>query len=257
MTVTRYSVPAQDPAGERAAVVAFSFHRQVPSPASLADVAAYPPLARMFSIPSTDTFKLTASAIAVPGRKLTALLAGLTPVRPDSLEVTATSTWGSLPGLAPYHLFKATHQSAWIAGAGKPVLRLRWQGKRTIHRMVIEPVQGFAAAPESIKIASPDGVRFATIGLDGITAIVPPLKTDEMSISFPQVEYTGSAQPTSGQPVQLPVGISRMYIPALNGLVAQGAVGAGQVLGTLRPGPVADDRRPALSHPGLRRQSAT
>ena len=202
-------------------MVAFSFHRQVPSPASLADVAAYPPLARMFSIPSADTFKLTASAIAVPGRKLTALLDGLTPVRPDSLEVTATSTWGSLPGLAPYHLFKATHQSAWIAGAGKPVLRLRWQGKRTIHRMVIAPVQGFAAAPESIKIASPDGVRFATVGLDGITAIVPPLKTNEMSISFPQVEYTGSAQPTSGQPVQLPVGISRIYIPALNGLVAR------------------------------------
>ncbi|HEY3908209.1 MAG TPA: alpha-(1-_3)-arabinofuranosyltransferase family protein [Streptosporangiaceae bacterium] len=221
VTVTRYSAPAQAPAGERAAVVAFSFHRQVPSPASLADVAAYPPLARMFSIPSTDAFRLTASAIAVPGRKLTALLDGLTPVRPDSLEVTATSTWGSLPGLAPYHLFKATHQGAWIAGAGKPVLRLRWQGKRTIHRMVIEPVPGFAAAPESIKIASPDGVRFATVGLDGITAIVPPLKTDEMSISFPQVEYTGSAQPTLGQPVQLPVGISRMYIPALNGLVAR------------------------------------
>ncbi len=130
----------------------------------------------MFSIPSQDTFKVAASAIAIPGRKLNSLLAGLTPARPDSLEVTATSTWGSLPGLAPYHLFKATNQSAWIAGAGKPVLRLRWQGKRTIHRMVIEPVPGFAAAPESIRIDSPNGDRYATVGLDGITAIVPPLK---------------------------------------------------------------------------------
>src|SRR5262249_43069947 len=159
-----------------------------------------------------------ANAIAIPGRKLNGLLAGLTPARPDSLEVTATSTWGSLPGLAPYHLFKATHQSAWIAGAGKPVLRLRWRGKRTIHRMVIEPVRGFAAAPESIKIDSPHGTRYASVGLDGITAIVPPLKTDRMSISFPVVAFATSAQPVSGQPVQLPVGIAKLYIPALNGL---------------------------------------
>jgi len=221
VTVTRYSVPAQDPVGKRAPVVAFSFHRQLPSPGSLADVAAYPPMARMFTIPGTDTFKIAASAIAIPGRKLNALLAGLTPARPDSLEVTATSTWGSLPSLAPYHLFKATHQSAWIAGAGKPVLRLRWQGKRTIHRMVIQAVQGFAAAPESIKIDSPNGTRYASVGLDGITAIVPPLKTDQMSISFPVVSYTTSAQPVFGQPVQLPVGLARLYIPALNGLVAR------------------------------------
>ncbi|HEX9623340.1 MAG TPA: alpha-(1-_3)-arabinofuranosyltransferase family protein [Streptosporangiaceae bacterium] len=221
VTVTRYSVPAQDPAGKRAPVVSFSFHRQVPSPASLADVAAYPPLARMFTIPGTDSFKITAIAIAIPGRKLNALLAGLTPTRSDSLEVTATSTWASLPSLAPYHLFKATHQSAWIAGAGKPVLRLAWRGKRTIHRMVIDPVQGFAAAPESIKIDSPNGTRYATVGLDGITAIVPPLRTNRMNISFPVVTYSTSAQPVSGQPVQLPVGISRIYIPALTGLVAR------------------------------------
>ncbi|HET7014102.1 MAG TPA: alpha-(1-_3)-arabinofuranosyltransferase family protein [Streptosporangiaceae bacterium] len=221
VTVTRYSAPAEDPAGKRAPVVAFSFHRQLPSPGSLADVAAYPPMARMFTIPGTDTFKIAASAIAIPGRKLDALLAGLTPTRPDSLEVTTTSTWGSLPSLAPYHLFKATHQSAWIAGAGKPVLRLQWKGKRTIHRMVIQAVQGFAAAPESIKIDSPDGTRYASLGLDGITAIVPPLKTDQMSISFPVVSYTTSAQPVSGQPVELPVGLARLYIPALNGLVAR------------------------------------
>jgi arabinofuranan 3-O-arabinosyltransferase len=221
VTVTRYSAPAQDPAGQQAPVVAFSFHRQVPSPGSLADVAGYPPMARMFTIPSQDTFKITASAIAIPGRKLNDLLAGLTPARPDSLEVTATSTWGSLPSLAPYHLFKATHQSAWIAGAGKPVLRLRWQGMRTIHRMVIQAVSGFAAAPESIRIDSPHGTRYASLGLDGITAIVPPLKTDRMSISFPVVSYTTSAQPVSGQPAQLPVGLARLYIPALNGLVAR------------------------------------
>jgi arabinofuranan 3-O-arabinosyltransferase len=201
-------------------VIAFSFRRQVPSPASLADVASYPPLARQFVTRSFASFKLTASAIAVPGQRLDALLAGLTPGRKHALEVTASSTWGSLPDLEPLNLFKAHHQGSWIAGAGRPVLRLSWQGRRTIQQMVILPVQGFGAAPESIKITSPNGVRFASVGLDGLTEIVPPLTTDRISISFPVVEYATAGQSASGQPIQLPVGLSKLSIPALDGLTA-------------------------------------
>ncbi|HUD36062.1 MAG TPA: alpha-(1-_3)-arabinofuranosyltransferase family protein [Streptosporangiaceae bacterium] len=220
VTLTRYSAPAEDPAGQSAQVIAFSFHRQVPSPASLADVASYPPLARQIVTRSFASFKLTASAIAVPGQRLDALLAGLTPAHKHALEVTASSTWGSLPDLAPINLFKAHHQGSWIAGAGSPVLRLSWQGRRTISQLVILPVPGFGAAPESIKITSPNGVRFASVGLDGLTEIVPPLRTDRMSISFPVVEYATAGQSASGQPIQLPVGLSKLSIPALDGLTA-------------------------------------
>ena len=220
VTVTRYSLVAQDQAGKQAAQVAFSFHRQVPSPASLADLTVYPPMARQFVTPSATVLKLSATAIAIPGHNLNALLARLTPAPKHTLVVTASSTWGSLPSLAPSNLFKAGHQSSWIAGAANPVLRLSWQGKRTIRRMVILPVPGFGAAPESIKIASPGGVRYASIGLDGFTEIVPPLTTDRMTISFPVVQYATTPQPVSGQLVQLPVGLSKLSIPALAGLRA-------------------------------------
>ncbi len=218
LRVTRYSLPAQDPAGRQAGLLAFSFHRQLPSPATLADISAYPPLARIVVTRSLASFRLAASAIAVPGRRLDELLAKLTPNRKHELEVTASSTFGSLPDLGPVNLFKVTDPGSWIAGSGRPVLRLSWQGKRTIRRMVIAPVSEFGAAPESIKVTSPDGTRFASIGLDGLTELVPPLRTDRMSISFPVVQYTAGAPTGTGQGSQLPVGLSKLDIPALHGL---------------------------------------
>ncbi len=109
VTVTRYLKPSQARAGETAAATAFSFVQQVPSPASLSNVAAYPPLARTFTTPVQGSFHLGASAIAVPGAPLDAVLTSLTPVRGNTLEVTASSTYGSLPGLAPANLFRRDH----------------------------------------------------------------------------------------------------------------------------------------------------
>jgi arabinofuranan 3-O-arabinosyltransferase len=218
VTVTRYLQPAQSIAGRNAAAVAFSFQRQVPSPASLANVAAYPPMARRFSTAGPAAYRFSASAIAVPGPALDAILARLTPVRAGALEVTASSTYGSLPSLAPANLFRVRNPGSWIAGGRNAVLNLTWHGARTIRRMTIRSLPGFAAAPKTVKITSPHGVRYASLGLDGLTEIVPPLTTTRMSISFPVLQYATVAQPGSGQPVQLPVGLSGLSIPALNGL---------------------------------------
>ena len=218
VTVTRFLQPPQSIAGRDAAAAAFSFQRQVPSPASLANVAAYPPMARRFSTEGPAAYRFGASAIAVPGRALDAILAGLTPVRQGTLEVTASSTYGSLPSLAPANLFRARHPGSWIAGGRNAVLNLTWHGARTIRRMTIRPLPGFAAAPKTVKITSPDGVRYASVGLDGLTEIVPALTTTRMSISFPVLQYATVAQPVSGQAVQLPVGLSGLSVPALNGL---------------------------------------
>jgi arabinofuranan 3-O-arabinosyltransferase len=213
--VTRYLEPAQDPAGEAARATAFSFERQIPSPASLANVAAYPALARIFTTAAPGPFAFRASAIAVPGPALDAILTSLTPVSRDTLEVTASSTYGSLPGLAPANLFRPDHPGPWIAGGQHAALRLSWLTKRTITRMVIQPLPGLAAAPESIKITSPQGVRYASVGLGGLTEIVPPLTTNQMTISFPVIQYATAVQSVSGQPVRLPVGMSAVSVPAL------------------------------------------
>ncbi|MDR2985625.1 MAG: alpha-(1-_3)-arabinofuranosyltransferase family protein, partial [Nocardiopsaceae bacterium] len=216
--VTRLLRPAQDPAGRRAPSTAFSFDQSVPSPASLANVAAYPQLARTFEAAKGGRFSFGGTAMAVPGKDLDAILTSLTPVRRKTLQVTASSTYGSLPSLTPANLFRRHDPGAWIAGSQHASLTLSWRGMRTIRRMVIQPLPGIAAAPESIKITSPEGVRYASVGLGGQTAIVPPLRTNQMTISFPVVQYATSAQPISGQPVRLPVGLSRLSIPALDGL---------------------------------------
>jgi arabinofuranan 3-O-arabinosyltransferase len=196
----------------------FSFNQSVPSPASLANVAAYPPLARTFESAASGRFKFGATAIATPGPELDTILTSLTPVRRKTLAVTASSTYGSLPSLAPANLFRRHKPGAWIAGSRNASLTLSWRGMRTIRRMVFQPLPGLAAAPESIKITSPHGVRDATVGLGGQTAIVPPLRTNQMTISFPVVQYATSSQPISGQPARLPVGLSSLSIPALTGL---------------------------------------
>ena len=215
--VTRYLKLSQARAGEMAAT-AFSFEQQVPSPASLANVAAYPPLARTFTTPGQGSFRLGANAIAVPGSALDAVLTSLTPVRGNTLEVTASSTYRSLPGLAPANLFRLDHPGPWIAGGQHATLRLSWPGTRTIRRLVLQPLPGLSAAPEAVKITSPQGIRYASVGLGGLTQIVPPLTTSQMTISFPVVQFATTVQPISGQLVRLPVGLSKLSIPALRGL---------------------------------------
>ncbi|HEX5288540.1 MAG TPA: alpha-(1-_3)-arabinofuranosyltransferase family protein, partial [Streptosporangiaceae bacterium] len=106
--VQRLLRPAQDPAGQRAPVQTFSFAQQLPSPALLGGAAAYPPLARTFTTTAaTAPLRLTATAMALPGPALTALLSRLTPPAAGQLRVTATSTLGSLPALAPAQLLSS------------------------------------------------------------------------------------------------------------------------------------------------------
>src|SRR5580692_5585819 len=76
--VTRLLQPASDGlAGERAQSVSFSFHQQVPSPFAYADPAATAPMARTFTMARPATLRLEASALALPGPGLDAILDAL------------------------------------------------------------------------------------------------------------------------------------------------------------------------------------
>jgi len=118
--VQRLLRPAQDPAGRRAPVQAFSFAQQLPSPALLGSAAAYPPLARTFATTAAAPLRMTATAMALPGRALTTLLRRLTPAGPGQLQVTATSTLGSLPALAPAQLLSAPPPASTGSGQAAP-----------------------------------------------------------------------------------------------------------------------------------------
>ena len=216
--VTRLLQPAEDPAGEQAASTVFSFHQQVPSPLADADPTEVAPMARTFTVPSAATLRLQASALALPGPGLDALLDKIKPPGPSQLQVAVAATPGQLPAGFPASLISGTKGMPWTADAPSPVIHLSWQGKRRIASLIVRPATGLPSTPLTVKITSPDGIRTAGIGPGGLVTF-PPLTTDRIDVSFPRVRQATIVTST-GQLETLPVRLSRLAVPALAGLRA-------------------------------------
>ncbi len=212
--VTRLLQPAEDPAGRQAASVAFSFHQQVPSPFSFADPRAVPPMARTYTLADPAALVLRASALALPGPGLDALLDKIRPPGRGVLQVSAASTPGARTAQFPVSLFSGSGGAAWIADTAHPVIHLSWQGKRRITSLIAAPAAGGVSSPLAVEITSPDGTRRASIGFGGVVTFQRPLVTDRINVSFPRVQQASTVNST-GQLVTLPLGLSRLSVPAL------------------------------------------
>jgi arabinofuranan 3-O-arabinosyltransferase len=221
VTVTRYLEPAQDPAGARAASTVYSFQQQVPSPAATSGPQASPLLARTFQTSAPQRFTVTAFAVATPGAVLDRLIASLEPASGSAFAVTASSTWDSLPQFGPDNLFSAAGGHPWLASPAdtSPHLQVTWRGRRTIGELVLSPAaDGSATFPSSVEVTSQQGVRLAAVGPGGVARLTPPLRTSQLSVSFPGTQPVATS--VDGQPEQLPVGLSKLTIPGLAGLHA-------------------------------------
>jgi arabinofuranan 3-O-arabinosyltransferase len=217
--VTRLLQPAQDPAGQQAASVVFSFHQQVPSPFAFADPDATPPMARRFTVARPATLRLQASALAVPGPGLDALLDQISPPGPGVLQVSVATTPGALPAGFPASLISGSGGTPWTADTASPVIHLSWHGRRRIASLVVRPVAGLPSGPLTVKITSPDGTRQASIGPGGVVRFTTPLTTDRIDVSFPRV-HAATIVTSTGQLETVPVRLSRLSVPALAGLRA-------------------------------------
>jgi arabinofuranan 3-O-arabinosyltransferase len=221
--VTRLLQPAEDPAGGQAASVAFSFHQQVPSPFAFADPAATAPMARAFTVTRPAALRLEASALALPGPGLDALLDSLPgrsgPPGPGVLQVSVASTPGAEPPGFPASLISGSAGMPWTAESTSPVIHLSWQGRRRIGSLIVRPATGLPSAPLTVKITSPDGTRQASIGPGGQVRFATPLTTDRIDVSFPRVRQA-TVVTSTGQLETLPVRLSRLSVPALAGLRA-------------------------------------
>jgi len=215
--VTRLLRPAQEPDGKNAPSFGFSFHQQVPSPLSLANPASVAPLARTFTTSDPASLRLSASALAVPGAGLDSVLDQTALPGKGVLQVSVAATTSTLPGTLPPSLLTAGDTIGWLATTPHPVIHLSWQGKRRIRSMVVEPAQDGASAPATVRITSPAGVRQGAIGPTGLVVFSKPLVTDRIDVSFPNVRQASVLNPF-GQPVTLPLGLSRLSVPALAGL---------------------------------------
>ena len=207
--VTRLLQPAEDPAGQRAASVSFSFHQQVPSPVTFADPAGTAPMARTFTLPQPAALRLSATALAVPGAGLDALLDKIPPPGRGFLQVGVAT---AAPWSGPASLIRGSGPQPLITDSANPVIHLSWHGKRRIRSLIVQPAGG--SVPQTVEIRSPAGTRQAGVGFGGLVVFKQPLTTDRLDVSFPRVQQAITVSST-GQRSTLPVELSRLSVPAL------------------------------------------
>ncbi|MFD8543932.1 alpha-(1-_3)-arabinofuranosyltransferase family protein [Streptomyces sp. NPDC059649] len=191
-----------------------SLHRGS-DPGGLSPVSAEVGLHRQFRTGSPAPYAVSGTALPVPGPELDTLLDRIAPEQKDRITATADSTsFGFGQSLSPRNLVDGDLTTAWIAG-DKPTLHLRWPGKKKIDQIVLAAAGGISTRPEQILINSPDGAATAGVDENG-QARFDPITTDRLDITISRVKELTLHNPVAGQALQLPVGLSEVYLPALD-----------------------------------------
>ncbi|MBT2528727.1 DUF3367 domain-containing protein [Streptomyces sp. ISL-99] len=190
-----------------------SLHRGS-DPGGLSPVSAEVGLHRQFSTATEGTYSLQATALPVPGDELDKLLYTLAPDQRRRLTATADSTSRLGTSLTPRNLVDGDLTTAWIAGAN-PTLHLRWPGKKPISEIVFAAAGGLSTRPEQVEISSPDGATTASVDENGL-ARFEPIRTDRLDIKITRSSPLTVHNPVADAEMQLPVGLSEVYVPALD-----------------------------------------
>lgn len=209
--VTRMLELPSDAPREGADSTVYSLRRGS-DPGGLSSVAAEVGLHRQFTAQEAGPYKVSAGAVPVPGEDLDKLLFELTGER-DKIEVSADSTARLGTSLSPRNLTDGDLTTAWIAGE-RPVLHLSWPEKKEIGEIVFAAAGGLSTRPEQVQISSPDGTAVASVDENGM-ARFSPIRTDRMDITISRQAPLTVHNPVADDQLQLPVGLSEVYIPAL------------------------------------------
>ncbi|GHH36417.1 alpha-(1-_3)-arabinofuranosyltransferase domain-containing protein [Streptomyces candidus] len=190
-----------------------SLHRGS-DPGGLSPVSAEVGLHRQFTIREEGAYSLKATALPVPGDALDQLLYRQAPDQRRMLTATADSTAKLGTSLSPRNLVDGDLTTSWISGS-KSVLHLRWPEKRPVGEIVFAAAGGLSTRPEQVEISSPDGAATASVDQNGL-ARFEPINTDRLDITITQVAPLTIHNPVAEGELQLPVGLSEVYVPALD-----------------------------------------
>ena len=180
-----------------------------------------PAMARQFTIPKAMTASVTGYAVPLPSATLEQLLGFLAHAPATSLKVTASSWLGDLPRFRAENLVSDATRP-WLAGEGDttPSLQLSWSKRRTINSISLT-LSSQASRPTRIAITSASGTRLVlTVPKKGGVIDFPPLTTDSLKVQILSLSPNDQLSPLTGVESPLPVGLSRIAIPALNATVA-------------------------------------
>ncbi|MGH3739030.1 MAG: hypothetical protein ACRDT6_26045, partial [Micromonosporaceae bacterium] len=182
---------------------------------------------------SKQTYRLSATALPRTG--------GAPEVRaPGSpLGVTATSQLAGDPAVSPFLAVDGNPDTAWVADVTDltPILRLRWQGARTVDRIRITPArQPAAAAPAAITVRTLQGSVDAKLK-NGVASF-PAITTDHLDIVFPLVTKVPLDPSERRSDKSATLGIAELSIPGMEDV-------------TVRPAPDQKMTLPCGTGPGV------
>ncbi|MGI5460867.1 alpha-(1-_3)-arabinofuranosyltransferase [Streptomyces sp. CA-249302] len=201
-----------DDADKTAAAQIVSLHRAA-DPTGLSPTGTESGLHRRFSTATAGTYELKASAVPVTGDALDKLLYKVAPGRRDQIVATADSTAQLGAGLSARNLTDGDLTTAWIAG-DRPTIHLHWKGKQSIGEMVLAPAGGLSSRPTQVHITSPYGDTIAAVDENGRVDF-DPITTDRLDITITKTAPLTLYNPAADENLQLPVGLTEAYIPAL------------------------------------------
>ncbi|MFI1400371.1 alpha-(1-_3)-arabinofuranosyltransferase family protein [Streptomyces sp. NPDC020681] len=210
--VTRLLRLPTDAHGNEARAEVFSLHRGS-DPGGLSPISAEEGLHRRFSAGQGGDFTVTAKALPVPGEALDRLITSADPRQGRRITATADSTSRLGNGLSPRNLVDEDLTTAWIAG-DRPVIHLRWTGRRTVDEIVLAAAGGLSTRPEQVLISTPNGAATAAVDENGL-ARFEPITTDRLDIIISRAAPLTVHNPVADDRMQLPVGLSEVYVPAL------------------------------------------
>ncbi|MER5380200.1 alpha-(1-_3)-arabinofuranosyltransferase family protein [Streptomyces sp. NPDC002688] len=211
--VTRLLRLPTDASGSDASSEIVSLHRST-DPTGLSPTGTEAGLHRLFSTSTSGTYTMRANAVPVPGEELDKLLYEAAPEQRNRITATADSTARLGAGLSARNLTDGDLTTAWIAG-GNPTIHLSWPGKQPVSSLVLAPAGGLSTRPTKIDISSPDGAAIAGVDENG-WARFDPITTDHLDITVTETAPLTVHNPVAGADLQLPVGLTEAYVPALD-----------------------------------------
>ncbi|MGW2385768.1 DUF3367 domain-containing protein [Streptomyces sp. NPDC001658] len=190
-----------------------SLHRTA-DPAGFSPTGTEAGLHRTFSTNTSGTYEVRASAVPVSGEALDRMLYEVAPEQQNRITATADSTAMLGAGLSARNLTDGDLTTAWIAG-DRPTIHLRWPDKQPVGEIVLAGAGGLSTRPTEVDISSPDGAAIAGVDENGAVRF-PPITTDRLDITITKTAPMTLHNPVADEDLQLPVGLTEAYIPALD-----------------------------------------
>ncbi|MFF4560493.1 alpha-(1-_3)-arabinofuranosyltransferase family protein [Streptomyces sp. NPDC001435] len=212
--VTRMLRLPTDADGSDAAAEVVSLHRAA-DPTGLSATGTEAGLHRAFATGTAGSYQVAASAVPVPGEALDKLLYRVAPDQKNRITATADSTAALGAGLSARNLTDGDLTTAWIAG-DRPTIHLSWKGKQPVGEIVLAPAGGLSTRPTEVDISSPDGATTAGVDENGMVRF-DPITTDRLDITITKTAPLTLHNPVADEDLQLPVGLTEAYLPALDG----------------------------------------